>query len=54
MSRAKTITSWIVSMLVMGLVEAGAGPIVAEPYQSDRCHGRRHHYRGCSMEGGCP
>jgi hypothetical protein len=33
MSRAKTITSWIVSMLVMGLVEAGAGPIVAEPYQ---------------------
>jgi hypothetical protein len=33
MSRAKTITAWIVSMLVMGLVEAGAGPIVAEPYR---------------------
>ena len=33
MSRAKTLTSWIVSMLVMGLIGAGAGPIFAEPYQ---------------------
>jgi hypothetical protein len=33
MSRTKTITSWIVPMLMMGLVEAGAGSIVAEPYR---------------------
>ncbi len=33
MSSAKTINSWIVSMLVMGLIEAGAGPIFAGPYQ---------------------
>jgi hypothetical protein len=33
MNRAKTITSWVVLMLVMGLIEAGAGPIFAEPYQ---------------------
>jgi len=33
MSRTKTLTSWMVSMLVMGLVEAGAEPIFAEPYQ---------------------
>ncbi|MEO5863445.1 MAG: carboxypeptidase regulatory-like domain-containing protein [Nitrospiraceae bacterium] len=33
MSRAKTLTSWIVSMLVIGIIGAGAGPIFAEPYQ---------------------
>lgn len=33
MSSAKPITSWIVSMLVMGLVEAGAELSFAEPYQ---------------------
>ena len=33
MSRAKTHTSWIVPMLVMGLIGAGAGRVFAEPYQ---------------------
>ncbi|MEP6933155.1 MAG: carboxypeptidase regulatory-like domain-containing protein [Nitrospirota bacterium] len=33
MSRAKTLTSWIVLMLVIGLIGSGAGPIFAEPYQ---------------------
>jgi hypothetical protein len=33
MSRAKTLTSWIVPMLVLGLTGAGAGPVFAEPYQ---------------------
>jgi hypothetical protein len=33
MSRARTFTSWMVSMLLMGLTGAGAGPILAEQYQ---------------------
>jgi len=33
MSGAKTLASWMVPMLVMGLIGAGAGPAFAEPYQ---------------------
>jgi hypothetical protein len=33
MSRATTLTSWVVPMLVMGLIGAGVGPVFAEPYQ---------------------
>jgi len=33
MSRATTVTSWVVAMLVMGLTGAGAGPGFAEQYQ---------------------
>jgi hypothetical protein len=33
MSRAKPLTAWMVSMLVMGLTGAGVGPVFAEQYQ---------------------
>ena len=33
MSRATTLASWMVPILVTGLIGAGAGPIFAEPYQ---------------------
>ena len=33
MSRATTLASWVVPMLVMGLIGAGVGPVFAEPYQ---------------------
>ena len=33
MSRGATLTYWMVSMLVIGLIGAGAGPIFAESYQ---------------------
>ena len=33
MSRAKTLTSWMVPLLVMGLIEAASGLVFAEKYQ---------------------
>ena len=33
MSRAKTLTSWMVPLLVMGFIEVAAGFVFAEPYQ---------------------
>ncbi len=33
MSRARPFTAWVVLMLVMGLIGAGAGPVLAEHYQ---------------------
>jgi len=33
MSRAKTFTSWIVPMLVIGTIGAGVGPVFSGPYQ---------------------
>ena len=33
MSRTKTLTSWMVPLLVMGFIEVAAGFVVAEPYQ---------------------
>ena len=33
MGRAKTLTSWMVPLLVMGFIEVAAGFVVAEPYQ---------------------